>query len=351
MIHLSSIAVEKIRQDASSEQKPLREKAEWQRLLSDCRLSTQQLLNQVGLDFHPLVASEAEALFELKVPQPFIEKIEKGRVDDPLLLQVLPQSAEFTVIEGYSEDPLDERSYSPVKGLIHKYPSRVLLVTNQNCAINCRYCFRRSFPYDAHRQPKHEWSNALDYIKSKPEVNEAILSGGDPLTLPTDYLAWLLNELAGISQIKRVRIHSRLPVVLPQRIDQALLDLFATYPKALLMVVHSNHANEIGPDVQQAFASMRSAGVSLLNQSVLLKNVNDSPTVLAQLSERLFDTGVMPYYLFTLDKVRGAGHFDVSLDDARGIYKGLLGLLPGFLVPKLAAEIPGRESKSPIAPE
>lgn len=349
MIHLSSIAVEEINPDTSLNESLPAKKAEWQSLLSKSRMTTKMLLQKVGLTEHPLVNSEAESLFELKVPQPFIDKMQQSCVDDPLLLQVLPQQAEFLNLPGYVDDPLDEAQYTPVKGVIHKYRSRVLLVTNQACAVNCRYCFRRSFPYEEHRQSKQDWKQAISYIESKPEINEVILSGGDPLSLATDYLEWLLQELDALPQIKRIRIHSRLPIVIPQRIDCDLLQVFERLSKKLIMVLHCNHANELGDDVCLGITAMRERGVILYNQSVLLKGINDNVDQLIELSERLFETGVQPYYLFLLDKVQGAGHFEVPEQQAKALYKALLGALPGFLVPKLMVEIPGCHSKSPVA--
>ena len=321
---------------------------DWKSILKASRTTTGALLRSLGLEHHHLANAEAEQLFELRVPQPYLEKIEAGNPEDPLLLQVLPQSKEFEAVPGYSSDPLQEQEFSPAPGLIHKYPGRVLLITTQSCAIHCRYCFRRSFPYDAHRNGLQQWQAALAYISKNPRINEVILSGGDPLMMTNTALNVLLTQLNNIPNIKRVRIHSRLITTLPQRVDSGLLKLLGASEKRIVMVVHSNHPNEIGADVANAIDRIRQTGVLLYNQTVLLRGVNDRADILAELSERLFDANVQPYYLFTLDPVSGAAHFDVSRDDARSIYAELLKKLPGFLLPKLVSEIPGQSSKTPV---
>ena len=338
MIHLSSIPVEDKTTNASS----------WQRLLSESKLTTTALLDLVGLEDHPLASSLAESLFELRAPRPYLDKIERGNPNDPLLLQILPHQAEHKVVEGFTNDPLIEADYSPVKGLIHKYKNRVLLIASSTCVINCRYCFRRSFPYSEHRQSKSDWQDALDYIRNNPHVTEVILSGGDPLINSNDYLFWLLNEIDQIPNVTRIRIHSRLIVSLPQRIDAEFLKLLAPIKKSIIIVMHCNHANEIGNELAVIVQQLKSLNVTLLNQSVLLRSVNDQVDTLTQLSESLFNIGVMPYYLFILDKVAGAAHFEVPLAEAKEIHYALQANLPGFLVPKLAIEIPGQASKTSI---
>jgi len=338
MIHLSSIAVEEKKAAES----------DWKTLLHQSKISTRELLSAVRLPEHPLASESAEQLFQLRVPAPFLAKIEKSNPDDPLLLQILPQKAEHLEVSGFSADPLDEQGYSPAKGLIHKYRNRVLLLVSQTCAINCRYCFRREFPYVDHRQSKQQWQSALEYIRQRPEINEVILSGGDPLVHTDDYLFWLLSELDQISHVSRIRIHTRLLVSLPQRIDQHFLGGIEQIRTKLVMVMHCNHANELDEDVAHAVKQLKTREITVLNQSVLLKSVNDKVAILQQLSERLFAMGVLPYYLFTLDKVKGAAHFDIPIDKARQLYRELLGSLPGYLVPKLVMEIAGRSSKTPI---
>lgn len=338
MIHLSNIAVEK---NPGAQ-------ASWKTLLSESRITTQELLAQLGLKSHPLASSEAEQLFELRVPRPYLDKIEYGKPDDPLLLQILPQIAEHIEQAGYNADPLEEADASPLDGLIHKYRSRVLLITNQSCAIHCRYCFRRSFPYEQHRQSRQDWLKVFDYISQQSGVNEVILSGGDPLTHNTDHLLWLLQQIESLPNIKRIRIHTRLINTLPQRIDEALITGLKQISKQLVMVLHCNHAKELDQDVKTAIDALKALNITLLNQCVLLKGINDNADTLADLSEQLFEYGVLPYYLFTLDKVAGAAHFDLEEPEINSIYQALLGKLPGFLVPKLMSEVPGKASKTPF---
>jgi len=215
--------------------------------------------------------------------------------------------------------------------------------------INCRYCFRRSFPYSEHRQSKSDWQDALNYIRQNKQVSEVILSGGDPLIHSNDYLFWLLKEIDQISHVTRIRIHSRLIVSLPQRIDAEFLQSVDHLTKAIIIVMHSNHANEIGAELAVVTQQLSKKNVTLLNQSVLLRSINDQAETLAQLSEALFDIGVLPYYLFILDKVAGAAHFEVSIAEAKVIHKALQASLPGYLVPTLAIEIPGQKSKTSIS--
>jgi len=338
MIHLSSIAVEN-QSDKDDN---------WQTLLSQSRISTEQLLDYLGLSHHPLADTSAESLFELRVPRPYLEKIERGNPYDPLLLQILPQKSEHLAPENYVADPLQEKDFTPVKGLIHKYQSRVLLIASQVCAINCRYCFRREFPYQEHRLSRQQWDAPLNYITEHPEVNEVILSGGDPLVHHNDYLFNLLEQIDAIPSVHRIRIHSRLLVSLPQRVDTVFLNRLESLRCRVIIVMHCNHPNELGEDVASALSQLSRRNVLLLNQSVLLKDVNDDARILAQLSERLFDMSVQPYYLFTLDRVSGAAHFDMPRARARRLYRELLSRLPGYLVPRLVEELPGEASKSPI---
>lgn len=343
MIQRSHVAVE------TKEAIPLVPAQEdWKTLLKQSRINTRDLLHAVGLDSHPLAHESAESLFELRVPPPYLDKIERGKPDDPLLLQVLPQAREHASPEGYTVDPLEEQAFSPLPGLIHKYRSRVLLIATQSCAIHCRYCFRRHFPYAEHRQSQQDWQPAIDYIRSQPQVNEVILSGGDPLVMNNGTLEHLLRELDAVPGLKRIRIHSRLVSTLPQRIDSGLLKAFESLNSKLILVIHCNHPRELGDDVGQALEKLKLAGVTLLNQTVLLRQVNDCPEVLAQLSETLFEHNVQPYYLFTLDPVIGAAHFDLDRNQIRQLYQQLLALIPGFLVPRLVSEIAGHDSKTPV---
>jgi EF-P beta-lysylation protein EpmB len=319
---------------------------DWKAKLSQSRINTAELLRYLELENHPLANSEAEKLFELRVPAGYLGKIRKGDPNDPLLLQILPQAAEHLSVAGFSDNPLDEQNYTPVKGVLHKYANRVLLITSAACAINCRYCFRRNFPYAEHRQSRADWQEALDYIRRTPELDEVILSGGDPLIQKNSYLLWLLNELDAIEHISRIRIHTRMLTALPERMDDRLLAGLIDLKTATVIVSHCNHPNELGDDLHAMFSRLKAANITLLNQAVLLKNINDDAQVLARLSKELFRLGILPYYLFMLDPVSGAAHFNVSEESARAIYQQLQSMLPGYLVPRLAREIPGRTSKT-----
>ncbi|MGF1683542.1 EF-P beta-lysylation protein EpmB [Photobacterium minamisatsumaniensis] len=289
----------------------------------------------------------ARALFALRVPKSFVERMEIGNPHDPLLRQVMPLAEEFDVHDGYSQDPLDEQD-NAIPGLLHKYKSRVLMIVKGGCAVNCRYCFRRHFPYQENQGGKRNWQIALDYIATQPQVNEVILSGGDPLMAKDSELEWLITAIAAIPHVKRLRIHSRLPVVLPARITSALCEVLAQSRLQTVLVTHINHANEINAELTEAMSKLKQADVTLLNQGVLLKGVNDSVEALVDLSEALFTASILPYYLHVLDKVQGAAHFMVDDMQARQLMAGLMQNVSGYLVPKLTREIGGRHSKTPL---
>ena len=291
---------------------------------------------------------EGQKLFKTLVPQAFINLMEKGNPQDPLLLQVLPLGAENLSPAGFVTDPLQEQAYNPLPGLIHKYTSRVLLTTSGACAVNCRYCFRRHFPYAENSLTNSGSEAILNYLKAHPKVNEIIFSGGDPLATPDSRLAARIKQLETLPQLKRLRIHTRLPVVIPSRINQELLNWLTATRLKVIMVLHINHAQEIGTELTQALKALKQAGVVLLNQSVLLKGINDQASILADLSEALFAEDIMPYYLHALDPVAGAAHFAVDDKQARQIYAELLAELPGFLVPKLVREYPNQPAKTPL---
>ncbi|MDE1327228.1 EF-P beta-lysylation protein EpmB [Vibrio aestuarianus] len=290
---------------------------------------------------------EARKLFALRVPQSFVERMEKGNPNDPLLRQVLPLSEEFEWHQGYSTDPLEEQN-NAIPGLLHKYKNRALMIVKGGCAVNCRYCFRRHFPYQENKGSKTVWQQSLDYIAAHPELNEVILSGGDPLMAKDHELKWLIDAISQIPHIKRLRIHSRLPVVIPARITDSLCELLQDTRLQVILVTHINHANEINLELKQQMNRLRAINVTLLNQGVLLKGVNDSIKAQVQLSETLFDAGILPYYLHVLDKVQGATHFFVSDQQAKDIMAGVIEQVSGYLVPKLTREIGGRSSKTPL---
>lgn len=320
---------------------------DWLHQLADVITDPLQLLHFLALDDHPELRKGAQArtLFPLRVPWSFAARMRKGDPLDPLLLQVLTAQDEFEVTPGFSIDPLDEQ-HSVVPGLLHKYHNRALLLVKGGCAVNCRYCFRRHFPYQDNQGNKSNWRQALDYIRQHPELDEIIFSGGDPLMAKDHELDWLINELETIPHVQRLRIHSRLPVVIPARITETLCQRLSQTRLRVLLVTHINHANEIDSELRESMARLHRAGVTLLNQSVLLRGVNDNASTLAALSNALFDAGVLPYYLHVLDKVQGAAHFLVSDEDARDIMKQLLSQVSGYLVPRLTREIGGEASKT-----
>ena len=291
------------------------------------------------------VCDHAQKDFACRVPLEFVARMEKGNRNDPLLLQVLPQSIEMQAVPGFVADPLDESGQNPVPGLLHKYPSRVLLTLAGGCAINCRYCFRRHFPYQDNMPSKSNWMRILDYIQQHHEIDEVIFSGGDPMLVKDHHMAEMVAALETIAHLKRVRIHTRLPIVIPSRVTSEWVEWMKKTRLQTVVVLHTNHPNEIDRAVTGAITLLRSANTTVLNQSVLLKNINDDAGVLALLSQRLFEAGALPYYLHLLDKVQGAAHFDVSAARAQEIMAQLKEKMPGFLVPKLAQEVPGKRSK------
>ncbi|OEF22740.1 EF-P beta-lysylation protein EpmB [Vibrio rumoiensis] len=333
---------------SSSSQSNVKVENTWLTELSNAISNPLELLSQLEIDPSPwLEGLQARQLFAQRVPQSFVDRMEKGNPYDPLLRQVLPLSEEFEIHEGYSTDPLDEQD-NVLPGLLHKYRSRVLMIVKGGCAINCRYCFRRHFPYQDNKGNKATWQQSLDYIADHPELDEVILSGGDPLMAKDSELQWLVDGISNIEHIKTIRIHSRLPVVIPSRITDKLCAILEQTRLNIVMVTHINHANEINDELTIALTKLKRVGVHLLNQSVLLKGVNDSVDTQVNLSRTLFQAGVLPYYLHVLDKVQGAAHFYVSDQQARAIMQGVLKQVAGYLVPKLAREVGGEASKTPL---
>ena len=287
--------------------------------------------------------------FPVFVPRPYLQRIRPGDPSDPLLRQVLPVAEEMQPVPGFVSDPLEEQSASPAPGLLHKYPGRVLLVVNGTCAIHCRYCFRRHFPYSETPKSIAAWEPALHVIENDPSVHEVLLSGGDPLTQVDSLLDRLISRLESIPQLKRLRIHSRLPIVIPSRITAELIERLARSRLQVSLVIHANHPHEIDGTVQRQLLNLKGAGVTLLNQSVLLRGVNDQAATLIELSEQLLDGGVLPYYLHQLDPVAGAAHFQVPVEHGLGIIKAMRNALPGYAVPRYVQEIPGRQAKTVLA--
>jgi len=322
---------------------------DWQQQLRGVIRDPVALCQRLALDPEwVLGARTGHALFPVRVPEAYLSRIRRGDPDDPLLRQVLPLGAESDTVQGFVDDPLEERDHTPKPALIHKYPGRALLIASPTCAINCRYCFRRHFPYADNAPSMREWEQTLDYLRDDSSIQEAILSGGDPLASPDRRLATLVERLEAIPHLKRLRIHTRLPVVIPDRVDAALLEWLGNTRLQKVMVLHINHAQEIDAAVVAACERLKTAGVTLLNQSVLLRGVNDEVATLATLSERLFEAGVLPYYLHVLDPVAGAAHFDVPDAEARELMEALRQRLAGFLMPRLVREVPGEQSKTPL---
>jgi EF-P beta-lysylation protein EpmB len=320
----------------------------WLKQLANAISDPEQLLNYLDIDPSPWQQGfKARKLFPQRVPVSFADRMEKGNPYDPLLRQVLPLSQEFEIHAGYSADPLQEQE-NIQPGLLHKYSNRVLLIVKGACAINCRYCFRRHFPYQDNQGNKTVWENNLTYIAQHPEVTEVILSGGDPLMAKDHELAWLIQQISAIPHIRILRIHSRLPVVIPDRVTPALVKILAETSLDTVFVSHINHPNEIDNALRSSLTSLRQVGITLLNQAVLLKGINDTVATQVALNETLFRTGVLPYYLHVLDKVRGAAHFLVPDNEAKAIMAGVIEKVPGYLVPRLTREIGGRKSKTPL---
>ncbi len=325
----------------------------WQRELQHALSSPAELLALLGLGSALLGPPEAAAAardeFPLRVPRGYVARMRPGDPHDPLLRQVLPLGLEMHPTPGYELHPLAESAANPTPGILHKYRGRLLLLVTGACAVHCRYCFRRHFAYAEQRLDDASRAAALDYIRRDASIREVILSGGDPLAAGDDKLAALANDLAAIPHLERLRVHTRLPVVLPERVDDALLAWLTGTRLAPVMVVHANHANELDAAAVAALRRLRDAGVTVLNQTVLLAGVNDSVQALCELSTALFAAGTLPYYLHLLDRVRGAAHFDVPEAVARELVLGLAADLPGYLVPRLVREVPGDPAKRPIA--
>ncbi|MEH6469838.1 MAG: EF-P beta-lysylation protein EpmB [Halopseudomonas sp.] len=324
----------------------------WQRYLAEAVTDPKLLLERLGLPLALLPQLQAaNQQFSLRVPQPFLDLIEPGNINDPLLQQVLPQATELEVHPGYNHDPLQEADSNPQQGVIHKYHGRLLLVISGGCGINCRYCFRRHFPYQQNQLGAEQWQQALDYLRLHPEVDEVIFSGGDPLVTPDSRLFKMLEDLEQLPQLKRLRFHTRLPVVIPQRLTSEFNQRLQQSHLQSIIVLHINHPNEVSELLKDLLQPLRQSGITLLNQSVLLKGINDCSETLATLSHKLFDAGIMPYYLHRLDPVAGAAHFDIATTRAQQLAGELSVKLPGYLVPKLTQEIPGAPAKVQLLPE
>ncbi|MFZ5723732.1 MAG: EF-P beta-lysylation protein EpmB [Pseudomonadota bacterium] len=323
--------------------------ARWQQALSDCITDPQELLGLLALDPALLPAAlAADRSFRLRVPRDFVRRMQPGNPRDPLLRQVLPLGEELLAAEGFSGDPLAERQHRRGPGLLQKYRGRVLVIAAGACAVNCRYCFRRHYPYEDNTPDSARWEQILAELAADSSIDEVILSGGDPLLVSNRRLSWIVRQLDDIPHLQRLRIHTRLPVVIPDRVDEALPGLLTAGRLRPVMVVHANHPQEIDAAVRGAMERLAAAGVTLLNQAVLLRGVNDEPAALEGLSRALFAARVLPYYLHLLDPVAGAAHFEVPEEQALVLMRELTASLPGYLVPRLVREIPDRPAKTPV---
>jgi EF-P beta-lysylation protein EpmB len=304
------------------------------------------LCNHLGLaDSWLPGAIAASEQFPLFVTRPYVERMEKGNPADPLLRQVLPLGEELAIVPGYSTDPVDDAAAVAAPGLLQKYAGRALMITTGACAVHCRYCFRRHFPYSESPTGFADWQPALDAIRKDKSLDEIILSGGDPLTLTDAKLSQLICAIDQISHVTRLRIHTRLPIFIPNRVTDAFVELLRSLRSTPVIVLHCNHANEIDAGVAVGVKKLRQAGAMLLNQAVLLRGVNDNTEVLANLSKKLATLRVQPYYLHQLDRTQGAAHFEVPISVGRELMRKLGATLPGYLVPKYVQEIPGGTGK------
>lgn len=321
----------------------------WQQELADAITDPKELCELLELDpalIAPALASARD--FPLRVPRAFTAKMRKGDPKDPLLLQVLPAFAEQQIVDGYSTDPVGDLASRAAPGVLHKYEGRALVVATGACAIHCRYCFRRHFPYADESALHSGWAEAIAAIAADTTISEVILSGGDPLSLSDRRLRQFTDKLLPLSHVRRLRLHTRYPVVLPRRVDDEFLNWLGRLPIQRIVVLHANHAREIDSEVARACRDLAAAGATLLNQTVLLAGVNDSAPILAELSEALFAARVLPYYLHVLDRVQGAAHFDVPESRALELHEALARRLPGYLVPRLVREVAGAPAKMPI---
>lgn len=321
----------------------------WQKILAESYKDPLALLAALGLKpddlDHP---ADSRSSFAFRVPAPFVERMEPGNPQDPLLLQVLSSVTENLPAPGFSLDPVGELAQEPWGGLLQKYQGRVLITATGACAVHCRYCFRRHFPYNDLALKHHQWAGTLNRIAADGEIEEVILSGGDPFTLSDQQLAGLIEGLAKIDHLQTLRIHTRTPVAIPQRVTRGLVQALRAWPKKLVIVVHINHPAEIDQALDKALKRLTQVADHLFNQAVLLASVNDDLTSLTGLSKKLFHCQVLPYYLHMLDPVQGSAHFLVSDSRARELIRGLRDCLPGYLVPKLVREVAGGSSKEPL---
>ena len=324
--------------------------ANWQEELRQAVRTAEELCRRLDLPGE-LAAQAAGGAgeFPVFVPPSFLSRMRAGDANDPLLRQVLPLSGEMDELAGFSRDPVGDSSATLQPGVLQKYAGRALLIATGACAIHCRYCFRRHFPYEQAPHSEAAWDRALSSIAADQSIHEVILSGGDPLMLVDRTLTPLIEKIAAISHVTRLRIHTRLPIMIPSRVTDELLDCLASSRLTPVMVIHANHAQELDEEVAAALARVRQQKVMLLNQAVLLRQVNDSVAAQVELNERLIELGVVPYYLHQLDRVAGAAHFEVPIEEGREIIQQMRRRLPGYAVPRYVQEVAGEPYKVVLA--
>ncbi|MCC8361983.1 EF-P beta-lysylation protein EpmB [Lysobacter sp. A6] len=329
---------------------PADSRHDWRHQWRDAIRDPRELLSLLGLEaLASRISDEAAAQFPMRVPRAFVARMRRGDPLDPLLRQVLPMDDEDRLVAGFALDAVGDVAARTAHGVLQKYRGRALLVATGSCAIHCRYCFRRHFDYAGDTAAAGDWREAVARIAGDPSIEEVLLSGGDPLSLATPKLTELTDALAAVPHIQRLRIHTRLPIVLPDRVDDALVAWLRALPWPVVVVVHANHANEFDASVDAAMARLRGAGAMLLNQAVLLRGVNDDVEALADLGMRGLAAGVLPYYLHQLDRVQGAAHFEVDDATALDLHGALRARTSGYLVPRLVRELPGDTGKRPLA--
>lgn len=283
--------------------------------------------------------------FCLNLPQRLAKKMAKATLDDPLFRQFVPLNSEALQVEGFTQDPIEDQTFRGAPRLLHKYAGRVLLLPTKACAMHCRYCFRQNFDY---AEGSSDYAKELSIIEKDNTIHEVILSGGDPLSLSDTKLNALLSGIANIPHVHKVRFHTRFPIGIPERIDDSFLNILDSCPKQIVMIIHCNHPRELDKEVLSALKALQKLGIPTLNQSVLLRDVNDNVDALTELCETLSDHGIIPYYLHQLDRVQGAAHFEVAESVGQALISALAARLPGYCVPRYVREVPGALHKTPL---
>ena len=326
------------------------DKTTWQQILKEAVRDPVELCRLLDLPSKYVEAAQrASSTFPVLVPRGFLAKMAIGDPHDPLLRQVMPLDEELHSPPNFTTDPVGDRDAVRRPGLLQKYSGRSLILTTGACAVHCRYCFRRHYPYSEAPPSTAAWNKALTHIAADTSIEEVLLSGGDPLTLRDERLAELAGHLNDMPHLRRLRIHTRLPIMIPQRVTDHLLQWLRPARLTPIFVIHANHPKELDEAVTESLGRLIDHGVPVFNQSVLLRNVNDDLETLSELCQRLVNARIMPYYLHQLDRVAGAAHFEVPVQKGVELIEGLRTRLPGYAVPRFVAEVPGAESKIVIA--